>query len=137
MGAPHESSWGSWGSGSALSFFHPGSLANVTLVDSLHPSRAPRVPGVVSSVAVRALVSDRLLGLVLAEAGLGVVGAAADAAHCGERAGSLVVSVLLAPETAERLWGVRPKVEGAPAPEIDMRWKGTSDGDKNLASGHL
>ena len=90
-----------------------------------------------SPVAVRALVSDRLLGLVLGEAGLGVVGAAADAAHSGERAGSSVVSIFLAPVTAERLWGVRPKVEGAPAPEIDMGGKGTSDGDENLASGHL
>lgn len=91
----------------------------------------------VSPVAVRALVSDRLLGLVLAEAGLGIVGAAADATHGGERAGSLVVSVFLAPETAERLWGVRSKVEGAPAPEIDMGGKGTSDGDENLASRRL
>lgn len=97
-------------------FLYPGSLARQTLVDPRHTSRAPGVPGMVSPLAIRALVCDLLLGLVLGEAVLSIVSTAADAAHYRECARSLVVTVLLAPEAAKRLWGVRPEVVGSPVP---------------------
>ena len=85
----------------ALLLLYPGHLPLASLVDQLYAGRAAGVPGVMSSRAVEALISSRLLCLVLGETSIRLVVAAANAANRRSRATSFVVPEAMASEAPQ------------------------------------
>ena len=104
--SPYEGAWRGRRRRGALLLLYPGYLPFASLVDPLQAGRAAGVPGVMLSKAVGALVSYRLLRLVLGETSVRLVVAAANAANRQSGATGLVVPKAVASEAPQWLGSV-------------------------------
>lgn len=119
---------------SPLLLLYPGHLP-LSASGHLHqPHRTSPVPRIVGAGTARAAVRYCLLDLVLGEACLGVVEAAAYFANCLPRTVCLVVTEALTYEASERFWGVRAEVVDALIPERERWDEGPSQSNHHLAS---